>query len=278
MRLPVHALAIIFTVLVPTHADVVSPVGSLPTPDAGLFPGTEAVSSNLVRSVFVVQVPADASNEWDTIGSGFFVGGVPTTGRTAVIGVTCDHVVAAAAKLEKLLYTGINTGNGFHRSRCRVLYTDPSNDIAVISPVHAATENSEVENLPIPLEIFDNGSALAEGKGVLIAGYPLALGTENDRNHPIIRFGMIAQNPGGSVFLIDGTASHGNSGSPVVTLGSDYNRLAGMITSIVTDRITLFDEKGGLTADFPYNAGLARAVRASLILDAVRQAEKRLSE
>ncbi len=51
-----------------------------------------------------------------------------------------------------------------------------------------------------------------------------------------------------------------------------------MITSIVTDRITLYDEKGALTADLPYNAGLARAVRASLILNAVKKAEKKLSE
>jgi hypothetical protein len=148
----------------------------------------------------------------------------------------------------------------------------------VINPVRGPGENGEIENLPIPLEIFDNGSSLVEGKGVLIAGYPLALGTEEDRNHPIIRFGMIAQNAGGTVFLIDGTASHGNSGSPVITLGSDYPRLAGMITSIVTDRITLYDEKGALTADLPYNAGLARAVRASLILNAVKKAEKKLSE
>ena len=33
-----------------------------------------------------------------------------------------------------------------------------------------AGENAEVENLPIPLAIFDDGSALVEGKGVLIAG------------------------------------------------------------------------------------------------------------
>jgi hypothetical protein len=89
---------------------------------------------------------------------------------------------------------------------------------------------------------------------------------------------MIAQNTGKSMFLIDGGASHGNSGSPVLTLGYNDGRLAGMITSVITDRITLFDEKGELTADFPYNAGLARAVRASLILDAIRQARKKLSE
>jgi len=47
-----------------------------------------------------------------------------------------------------------------------------------------------------------------------------------------------------------------------------------MIRSVVTDRITLFDGNGALSADFPYNAGLARAVRASLILDAVKKAER----
>jgi hypothetical protein len=257
------------------RADVVSAPKGLTTDST--FVGTEQASSNLVRSVFVVQVPGDTSNDWETVGSGFFVEGT-ATGRVAVIGVTCDHVVEAAAKLNKAPCIGINTENRFRRSRYRVLHVDPTNDIAVLTPIHEAGESSAVENLPIPLEIFDNGSSLVEGKGVLIAGYPLSLGTEADRNHPIIRFGMIAQNAGTSVFLIDGTASHGNSGSPVITLGSDYDRLAGMITSIVTDRITLFDEKGVLTADFPYNAGLARAVRASLILTAVKKAEKKLSE
>ena len=276
MRLPICVLALFLTPLVTTRADVVSAPQGLPNPDS-TFVGTEQAASNLVRSVFVVQVPGDNSNDWQTVGSGFFVGGT-ATGRTAVVGVTCHHVVETAAKLNKGIYTGINTAKGFHRSQCRVLYVDPQNDIAVINPVRGPGENGEIENLPIPLEIFDNGSSLVEGKGVLIAGYPLALGTEEDRNHPIIRFGMIAQNAGGTVFLIDGTASHGNSGSPVITLGSDYPRLAGMITSIVTDRITLYDEKGALTADLPYNAGLARAVRASLILNAVKKAEKKLSE
>ncbi|MGD0058964.1 MAG: serine protease [Verrucomicrobiia bacterium] len=261
----------------PVNADVVSAPKGLSTPGPSMFPGAESVSSNLVRSVFVVQVPGDGSNDWQTVGSGFFVSGTSTT-RSAVVGVTCAHVVDAAAKLNKLLYTGINTETGFHRSRCRVLYVDPASDIAVLLPIHGAGENGAVENLPIPLGIFDDGSSLVEGKGVLIAGYPLSLGTEDDRNHPIIRFGMIAQNAGKSVFLIDGTASHGNSGSPVITLGTDEDRLAGMITSVVMDRINLYDEKGALTADLPYNAGLARAVRASLILDAVKKAEKKLSE
>jgi hypothetical protein len=261
----------------PAWADVVSDVKGLPNTDTTPFLGAERVASNLVRSVFVVQVTGDGSNDWQTLGSGFFVSGTQTA-KTAVIGVTCDHVVQVAIKLNKPLYTGINTESGFHRSRCRLLYDDPENDIAVLSPVHGAGEDSAVENLPIPLGIFDNGSSLVEGKGVLIAGYPLSLGTEYDRNHPIIRFGMIAQNAATSVFLIDGTASHGNSGSPVVTLSHDDDRLAGMITSIVADRITLFDEHGVLTADFPYNAGLARAVRASLILDAVKRAERKLSE
>ncbi len=263
--------------LAAARADVISDAKGLVNPAAIMFFSAESAASNLVRSVFVVQVPGNSSNDWQTLGSGFFVSGTQTA-RTAVIGVTCHHVVETATTLNKPLYMGINAQTGFHRSRCRVLYVDLDNDIVVLSPVHVAGENGEIENLPIPLEIFDNGSSLVEGKGVLIAGYPLSLGTEDDRNHPIVRFGMIAQNAGRSVFLIDGTASHGNSGSPVVTLGSDYDRLAGMITSIVTDRITLYDENGVLTADFPYNAGLARAVRASLILNAVKKAEQKLSE
>ncbi len=192
MRLPICVLALFLTPLVTTRADVVSAPQGLPNPDS-TFVGTEQAASNLVRSVFVVQVPGDNSNDWQTVGSGFFVGGT-ATGRTAVVGVTCHHVVETAAKLNKGIYTGINTAKGFHRSQCRVLYVDPQNDIAVINPIRGPGENGEIENLPIPLEIFDNGSSLVEGKGVLIAGYPLALGTEEDRNHPIIRFGMIAQN------------------------------------------------------------------------------------
>ncbi len=282
---PLRALPLILSLLalslsngsLPARADIVSDVKGLPHPDSITFLGAERVASNLVRAVFVVQVPGDSSNDWQTIGSGFFVGGTQTA-RTAVVGVTCHHVVEIAARLNKEPYAGINTENGFRRSRCRLLYVDATNDIAVLAPIHNAGENIEVENLPIPLDMFDNGSSLVEGKGVLITGYPLALGTEDDRNHPIVRFGMIAQNAGRSVFLIDGTASHGNSGSPVVTLGDNNDRLVGMIRSVVTDRITLFDGNGALSADFPYNAGLARAVRASLILDAVKKAERKLSE
>jgi hypothetical protein len=273
----VCALALVLGLCTVARADVVSTPKGLPSPDAMMFVGAERAAFNLIRSVFVVQVSGSGSNDWQTLGSGFFVSGIQTT-RTAVIGVTCQHVVDTAIRLDKALYVGINTETGFHRSQCRVLYVDPANDIAVLLPIRPAGESGEIENLPIPLAIFDDGSALVEGKGVLIAGYPLALGTEDDRNHPIVRFGMIAQNAGKSVFLIDGTASHGNSGSPVVTLGADYDRLAGMITSVVTDRIKLFDENGVLTGDFPYNAGLARAVRASLILDAVKKAENKLSK
>ncbi len=276
LRLRVYAIGFLLnSSLLVVRADVVSAPKGLPTDSA--FVGAEQAASNLVRSVFVVQVPGGGSNDWQTVGSGFFVSET-STGRMAVVGVTCHHVVETAAKLSKVPCIGINTQRGFLRSRYRALYLDPTNDIAVLVPVRERTESGEIENLPIPLEIFDNGSSLVEGKSVLITGYPLALGTEEDRNHPIVRFGMIAQNAGMSVFLIDGTASHGNSGSPVITLGSDDNRLAGMITSIVTDRITLYDEKGALTADLPYNAGLARAVRASVLLDAIKKAKRKLSE
>lgn len=49
-----------------------------------------------------------------------------------------------------------------------------------------------------------------------------------------------------------------------------------MITSFAEDRITLFDENGQISASLPYNSGLARAVKASLILKAINEAKKKL--
>lgn len=115
-----------------------------------------------------------------------------------------------------------------------------------------------------------------EGRGLLIIGYPLSLGTEDDKNHPVVRFGMISQNTGKNTFLLDGVASHGNSGSPVVTLKGNHFQLSGMITSFQSDQIYLYDEHGQINAALPYNSGLARAVKASLIVKAVEKAKKKL--
>jgi hypothetical protein len=112
-----------------------------------------------------------------------------------------------------------------------------------------------------------------EGRGVLIPGYPLALGIEDDQNHPVVRFGIVAQFTGKDHFLLDGVASHGNSGSPVFALKYKENRLVGMITSYVSDTINLFDENRQLSAKLPYNSGLARGVTSKMILEAIQKAK-----
>jgi hypothetical protein len=85
---------------------------------------------------------------------------------------------------------------------------------------------------------------------------------------------MVAQDFGADTFLIDGMASHGNSGSPVFSLSADGTRFIGMVTSFASDKISMFDENHQLTAQLPYNSGLARVVRASVIRKALDQVYK----
>jgi hypothetical protein len=125
-------------------------------------------------------------------------------------------------------------------------------------------------------EMFDDGSSIVEGRGVIIPGYPLALGLENDKNQPVIRIGIVAQFTGRDYFLVDGIASHGNSGSPVFAIRPGADKLIGMVTSHVADKISLFDENGQLTAQLPYNSGLARAVTMKAIRQAIQEAIRKL--
>ena len=116
-----------------------------------------------------------------------------------------------------------------------------------------------------------------EGRGVIIAGFPLGLGVETDKKYPVIRRGIVAQYTGQETFLIDGVADHGNSGSPVVAVKLDQNQLLGMVTSYQNDRIELFDEKHKVVAILPYNSGLAQAVTADEIRKCIEKASKALN-
>jgi hypothetical protein len=83
---------------------------------------------------------------------------------------------------------------------------------------------------------------------------------------------MVAQNAESKTFLIDGVASHGNSGSPVIGLSAQSQNLLGMVQSFDNDIIVLRDENGQVDATLPYNSGLASAVKASVILEDLRNA------
>lgn len=268
---------VFLTLYVLCGATLTTAAGEIPLADAVTFLGTESIGAEIMKAVFAVHVSGNPTNEgkqtWVSIGSGFFAGD-----NTAAFSITCKHVVDTAKKAKKELYVGLDTDKGYRRFAAKILYIDPENDIAILLAQIPLDEAKVInfQNIKFPLDQFDDGTSLVEGRGLLITGYPLSLGTEEDKNHPVVRFGMIAQNTGKSSFLIDGVASHGNSGSPVVTLKGTKYRLSGMITSFAEDRITLFDENGQISASLPYNSGLARAVRASLILKAINEAKKKL--
>ena len=244
-----------------------------PYADAVPFLGIEEASKALKKAVCAVQFPGeqtkDGKNTWVPLGTGFLINGE----RNVLLAVTCKHVVLSATNLKKPLYIGIDTDKGYHRAPCDVAYVDPSLDIAVLVPKRDPQEDLKLQSLSFDKELFDDNSSLIEGRGVIIPGYPLALGIEDGQNYPVIRFGIVAQFTGKDYFLLDGVASHGNSGSPVFSLKDNENRLIGMVTSFQSDKISLFDDNQQLSASLPYNSGLARCVTMKAILEALKNAK-----
>lgn len=241
----------------------------IPYADAVPFLGIEEASKVLKKVVCAIQFPGeqlkDRKDAWIPLGTGFLV----NSNRNTLLAVTCKHIVQSAEKLNKPLYIGIDTDKGYHRAPCDVVYVDPSLDIAVLLPKRNPQDNLKLQSLSFDKILFDDDSSLVEGRSVIIPGYPLALGIEDDKNHPVVRFGIVAQFTGKNYFLLDGVASHGNSGSPVFSLKSKENKLIGMVTSFQPDTINLFDDNGKLSASLPYNSGLARCVTMRAILAAL---------
>jgi S1-C subfamily serine protease len=251
----------------------------IPYADAVTFLGMENVAQIVKQAVFAVQVQGNQGNkdpkdDWVPIGSGFLVRGQ----KDVILGVTCHHVVSVGAKAKKTLYIGLDTEKGYNRFQCQIAYADPNTDIAVVTVRKRPNEDVTLLQKLFSEELFDDGSSLVEGRGVIIPGYPLALGIEDDENHPIIRFGFVAQFAGKNTFLLDGFASHGNSGSPVFAIKHDHHRLIGMVTSHINDSITLLDESGRITAQLPYNSGLARGVTMKSIAAAIEKADQHLAQ
>jgi hypothetical protein len=240
----------------------------IPRADAITFFGTEHSAAQLKKAVFAVHMQGSRTNEWQAVGSGFFVQG----SNNVVLGVTCKHVVLPFIQGGKELFVGVDSKQGYLRLSCKIPYIDPTNDVAILAPQGQPGTSEQVQNVVFTKDLFDDGSSLVEGRGVIIPGYPLSLGVEDDQNHPVIRIGIVAQFTGKDHFLIDGVASHGSSGSPVFTQKAGGKRLIGMVTSHVADKISLLDERGQLTAQLPYNSGLARALTMKMIQQALDNA------
>ena len=254
--------------------------GEIPQPEPTTFIQAEAVAAQEIYSVFAVQVPRidQTKTNWFPIGTGFFVN--PTANSKQALCVTCNHVIEAVKHLNQNVIIGLDTKEGYKRISCTIVYQDPTNDIAIIAPkieTNTSTHiNKIINNLAVGPDMIDD-SEIALGRGVLVIGYPLMLGIDADKNHPIVRFGMVAQDAEGNSFIIDGMASHGNSGSPVFVLTSNKQPLIGMVTSFQTDKISLLDENGELAGQLPYNSGLTKAVKASTIRKAIDIASHSLS-
>jgi S1-C subfamily serine protease len=228
------------------------------SPENLTFVGAEMVAAETKPAVFAIQVAQvnpNISTNWLPLGSGFIL---DKSNRTFC--VTCDHVVAAAERLctkpgfQNDIFAGFDTqSNGYVRLPCKVACRDSSSDVAILlpqQPYHLTTNGMQrdfqLTNLRVPENLVAGAMSLVDGRGVLIVGYPLGLGVQANQNHPIVRFGMIAQSSASNpnTFLIDGMASHGNSGSPVFSLSPPHTYLIGMATGFMNESINLLDDDG----------------------------------
>ena len=264
-----------------------SSLSQIVSPENVTFVGAERVAAQLKSTVFAVQVAQTNQNttNWTVLGTGFMLDRSNNT-----FAITCDHIVSAADRLftqpgfQKAIFAGFDTrSNGYMRFECKLVYRDGNSDVAVLTPLslyslttNGARELFPVKTLKVVQDMFGDDSSIVEGRGLLIIGYPLGLGIEANENNPIVRFGMVAQAfaANHNTFLIDGMASHGNSGSPVISLTVPHAFLIGMATGFRNESINLLAENGQAVAALPYNSGIAYAVKLSVILKDVDEAMK----
>jgi S1-C subfamily serine protease len=228
------------------------------------FFGLEKMVAHYKRMCVSVKVP----QEGDTIfSSGFLV-----NTKRYVFAVTSNHGVP-----EDSAIVSVNVEGGKREEIIgTVVARSPGKD-AVVLLVDLPRKRPDV--LTLGLSAFDTAdtpnSPLREGAGVVFLGFPLRRGLaapEQGRLSPVCRMGIVASRDPGSIwFLIDGFASHGNSGSPVFSVNGSL--LVGMLSSVKSDHIKLYDERGESAVSLPYNSGLAEAITAQALVDLIRLGE-----
>ncbi len=196
-----------------------------------------------------------ATEQKIVIGTGLLT----TDEKKQVLVVTNAHI----AKIGKPIFVRVNTLNKVMDYFAEVYKINEGWDIAVLVLKKITPDQQWVStDLIIPLEMFGLSSDVIEGKEIVYIGYPLGLGVE-EKNYPVSRQGMIAQVVRNrATFLIDGFASHGNSGSPV--FARKDGKLLGMIASFEPDFIDSFENKK-LMLRVPFNSGISKAVSAEAI-------------
>jgi len=201
------------------------------------------------------------------LGSGFL-----TRKEGVNYAVTNNHVIRDLIN-EEILLVGINHERGKIFYRANVIKKDTIRDVAILSlsSVYFVTSDIDTNNFNVnyvstQTSLFADTNQIQEGMSVLIIGYPLGIGRELIGNRPVSRVGIVAQSvTENGTFLIDGIASHGNSGSPVFSTQPPVKFL-GMVVSFPNERIDLYDNNGELVAALPYNSGLTVCISAKVIL------------
>ena len=238
------------------------------------------------------------------LGTGFLVRRMLDANKGKTFLITNKHVIKKNTRDKKIvLHLNVMINNNIEKYQMDYIIPDiekairyhPENEVDV-----TALDVSVILNdLPLAHSILDysmfvnqshfDSSHVSIGDDILVIGYPLGLRHRN-QNYPLIRKGIISTKIGEMIsitengreriirgFLIDGGASPGSSGSPVIhnssyikstnqgiTIGGDTTPfLLGIVSesrnSIITTSI----------GDYPTNSGLVIVYDAATIMETI---------
>ena len=193
------------------------------------------------------------------IGTGFLV----RNEKEEILVVTNKHVANAG----KPIFVRVNTQDKVMDYLAKIYRVDTNLDLAILILKKTTPDQQWIStDLMIPDEMYGKESDIIEGKEVIYIGYPLGLGAE-EKNYPVSRQGLIAQFiPNRKTFLVDGFASHGNSGSPVFS--KKDGKLLGIVTSFEPDFIDSFEETK-LMSRIPFNSGISKVISIEAIKELI---------
>jgi S1-C subfamily serine protease len=237
------------------------------------FIGLEGLAAEAKKPVFLLESAGRMEDggqpgKVSRLGTGFLV----SVDRT-VVGVTCEHLVRGASEAGREISIAIATEKGPRRVRVSVLATDEERDLALLSVAQAEkAERPLLAARALPLSRLGGRGSIAEGRGVVVPGYPLGIRVAYDEDHPVMQFGIVAQFTGGSSLLVDGVASPGSCGSPVFEVWD--GKLIGMIRTRPA-KTGSSPEREEAAASVPYSPELGPAVTADEIGKVLRKSVPR---
>ncbi|TFH64253.1 MAG: serine protease [Candidatus Zixiibacteriota bacterium] len=188
--------------------------------------------------------------------------------RTLICALTNRHVVEGVDSL----FVRVNASSGIvdvHAGVVPGAVMPPGVDLTLLI-LHFPKEVAlSAKSQPLARDQMMAVDSLHEGAEVFYLGFPLGLGA-GTTSTPLVRFGHVAQILDDQrTFLIDGFASHGNSGSPVFTIPD--GKFVGLIMGFRPDFITAENKSEHLYLQMPYNSGIAVAIKSNEIIKVVME-------